>query len=289
MPDQLSPLDAASEGFRVMRREPWAVVYWIAVWALALVAIAVSKVFLGGPVAHGESRDALGVIRSYGPLATIFVPTLLALWVMNTATVYRAVLRPGEHGWHLFKLGEDEARIVVVIAAGAGALVLFGGAPAYLLLVLFNPIFLAAPNLNWLIAVVGAVATVCVEIWIAVRFSLAPVQTFAERAFPAGAYWGFTRGGFWRLLGAYALVVLEVAIFFVAFVVIGLIAEPAFAAVLSWQGPRVLRLVVILGILVPIAAVSSGVAFVVPSALICGCQAYAYRAISGRKAAAEAA
>jgi hypothetical protein len=280
-----SSIEAATEGFRVMRREPKAVAYWIAVWAVALVAVATSKALLGGPVARGASHDAAGVIKSYGPLATIFVPTLLALWVMNTATVYRAVLTPGEHGWHLFKLGADEARIAAVSALGAALLAVFGGVPAYLLLVLFNPLFLVAPGLKWVIAVAGAVTTVILEVWIAVRLSLAPVQTFAVRGFPFADYWEMTRGAAWKLLGAYALVVLEIAIFFTAFVLIGLVAEPLFANILAWQGPRAARLVLILGLLVPIAAVSSSAAFVIPSVLVCGCQAYAYRIITRRPAA----
>ena len=276
-----SPIDAALEGVRVMRREPLAVLYWIAVWALALAAIGAIKAAGGGPVARGDDHGALGIIHSYGPLAMILVPALLALWVMNTATVYRAVLTPGEHGWHLFKLGIDEARIAVVSAAGTVLLVLFGGVPAYLLFVLFSPIFAAAPALNWMIAFVGALITVALEIWIAVRFSLAPVETFASASFPLAAYWGLTRGRFWRLLGAYALVALEIALFFVLFAIVGLLAEPLFNfVVMHWHGPQVLRLIVILGVLVPIAAISSGVAFVGPSILICGCQAYAYRAIA---------
>jgi len=276
-----SPLDAAFEGVRVVRREPRAVLYWIAVWALAIAAIGAIKA-ASGPVTHtGAARNAVQVIRSYGPFAAVLIPTLLALWVMNTATVYRAVLRPGEHGWHLFKLGAEEARVAVINAVGTVLLVLFGGVPAYLLFVLFSPIFAAAPGLNWMIAFVGALITVALEIWIAVRFSLAPVETFASASFPLAAYWGLTRRRFWRLLGAYALVALEIALFFVLFAIVGLLAEPLFNfVVMHWHGPQVLRLIVILGVLVPIAAISSGVAFVGPSILICGCQAYAYRAIA---------
>jgi hypothetical protein len=173
----------------------------------------------------------------------------------------------------------------VVNAVGGLALVIFGGVPAYLLFVLFSPIFIAAPGLNWMIAFVGALVTVGLEVWIAVRFSLAPVETFASSSFPLAAYWGLTRGRFWRLLGAYALVALEIAAFIVLFGVIGLLAEPLFASVLGWHGPKLARLVVILGLLVPIAAISSGVAFVAPSILICGCQAYAYKAIARAQAA----
>ena len=281
---RFSPVDAALEGLRVVRREPWAVLYWIAVWALALAAIGAIKAVGGGPVARGSPRDTLGVIRSYGPLGMILVPSLLALWVMNTATVYRCVLRPGEHGWHLFKLGADEARIAVVSAVGSVLLIIFGGAPAFLLFVLFNPIFAAAPGLNWMIAFAGAVATVCLEIWIAVRFSLAPVETFAEERFPIAAYWRFTRGSFWRLFAAYLLVVAEIIAFLLMFAILGWLVGVATALAIDWHGPDLARRLVLLA-LVPVLALMGAVLLVGPSVLICGCQAYVYKAIRAARAA----
>ena len=76
-----SPLEAASEGLRMMRREPKAVVYWIAVWALALAAIGVIKAWGAPAAAPGTARGAIGLVRSFGPLAVVLVPTLLALGV----------------------------------------------------------------------------------------------------------------------------------------------------------------------------------------------------------------
>jgi hypothetical protein len=282
-----SPVAAASEGLRMMRREPMAVLYWIAVWALALTAVGVIKA-LGGAPARGVARDTGDLVRSFGPLAPVLIPILLALWVMNTATVYRAVLRPGEHGWHLFKLGAEEARIAVVNAVGTGLILLLGGAPAYLLLVLFEPIFVAAPNLNWYIAVTGTITTVCLEIWIAVRFSLAPVETFAEKRFPLDTYWPLTRGHFWRLFASYFIVVLEIALFLVLFALIGLIFGLLVETALAWRGPDLARRLLLL-CLVPIAALLGAVLLVVPSALICACQGYAYRAIVAPRALARAA
>ncbi len=283
-----SPVDAALEGLRVVRREPWAVVYWIAVWALALAAIGAIKALGGGPVARGSARDTLGVIRSYGPLGLVLVPTLLALWVMNTATVYRAVLRPGEHGWHLFKLGADEARIAVVSAVGTVLLLVFGGAPTFLLFVLFNPIFMAAPHLNWFIAIVGALATVCIEIWIAVRFSLAPVETFAEERFPLGAYWRFTRNNFWRIFASYLVVVIEIIGFLLVLAIVGWAVGIATAVILDWHGPDLARRLLLLG-LVPVLALMGAALLVGPSVLICGCQAYLYRTIRAARDRAAAA
>ena len=217
----------------------------------------------------------------------VLAPTVLVLWVMTTATVYRAVLRPGEHGWHLFKLGPDEARIAVLSAAETVILALLGGVPAYLLLVLLNPIFVVAPGFNKVTAVVGFVGTVVINIWLAVRLSLVPVQTFAERGFPFAAYWGFARGRFWRMLLAYTLVALEVLAFLVVSVVVGLVFGALAEAAIHWQGAALLRRVA-LWVLVAVLALLTAVVWVTPAILICGCQAFVYRAITGEARRAPA-
>jgi hypothetical protein len=278
---RFSTADAALEGLRVIKREPMAVVYWVAVWAVALAIIATVRLATGSPTA-AHSTEIVGVIRRYGPLAIVLAPTVLALWIMTTATVYRAVLRPGEHGWHLFKLGPDEARIAILSALETVVLGLLGGVPAYLLLVLLNPIFELAPSLNRLTTVVGFVATILIDMWIAVRLSLAPAQTFAQRGFPFGDYWGFARGRYWRLLASYALVALEVLAFLLLSVIVGLVFGTLTEAVINWHDPGLLRRIV-LWVLVPILAILTAIVWVVPLILICGCQAYAYRTIAAAR------
>jgi len=278
---RFSTADAALEGLRVIKREPMAVVYWVAVWAVALAIIAIVRLATGSPTA-AHSTDIVGVIRRYGPLAVVLAPTVLALWIMTTATVYRAVLRPGEHGWHLFKLGPDEARIAILSALETVLLGLLGGVPAYLLLVLLNPIFELAPGLNRLTTVVGFVATILIDMWIAVRLSLAPAQTFSQRGFPFGEYWGFARGRYWRLLASYALVALEVLAFLLLSVIVGLVFGTLTEAVINWHDPGLLRRIV-LWVLVPVLAILTAIVWVVPLILICGCQAYAYRTIDAER------
>lgn len=275
---RFSPLDAALEGLRVVRREPRAVVYWIAVWAIALVLIAVARLTTGAP-AHAQGTGELAALRRFGPLAVVLAPTVLILWVMTSAIVYRAVLRPGEHGWHLFKLGPDEARIAVLSAIGTVLLTLLGGAPAYLLLVLLNPIFEVAPGMSRVTAMVGFVTTILIDSWIAVRLSLVPVQTFAEQGFPFGRYWGFTRGHYWRLLAGYILVAGEVLAFLALSLVVGVIFGAFAAAALQWRDAGLLRPIA-LWALVAVLAVLTAVAWVVPAVLINGFQAYAYRSIA---------
>ena len=276
---RFSSVDAALEGIRVMRREPLAVVYWVAIWAVALTAVAAIR-FLTGAVtpAHGAPSE-LSVFQRYGPWAIVLTPILFALWTMTTASVYRAVLRPGEHGWHLFKLGPDEARIAVLSVLETVLIALLGGVPAYLLFVLLNPIFEFAPGLNQATTVFGFVATILIDMWLAVRLSLAPVQTFYEHGFPFGDYWGLARGRYWRLLGGYSLVALEV----LAFLAVSLLIGGAFTAfaesVAHWQGGGLFKRV-LLWALVPTAAILFGIFWVAPLTLICGAQAYAYRMIA---------
>ena len=269
----------------MMRREPKAVIYWIAVWALALAAIGVIEAW-GAPATVGGAGGAAGLIRRLGPLAVVLVPTLLALGVMNTATVYRAVLQPNEHGWHLFKLGYEEARIAVVHFVGGTLIFLatlllwyFLPGPASLLFYLASPLSSVVPGHVQLIAALGATATVLLEVWVAVRFSLAPVESFAQRRFPLAAYWSLTRGQFWRLLAAYLLVFLEVAVFLVLFAVVGLLLGVTINAVSAWRGPDLARRGALLA-LAPVVAILGAALLVAPATLICACQAFAYRAIA---------
>jgi hypothetical protein len=275
-----SPVDAALEGLRVVRREPMAVAYWVAVWAVVLTLIAVLRLFTGALTPAVGPADEYAAIRRFGPLAILLAPTLLVLWVMTTATVYRAVLRPGEHGWHLLKLGPDEARIAVLSAAETLLLALLGGVPAYLLLVVLNPIFELWPAFNRVIAVVGFLGTVAIDIWLAVRLSLTPVQTFAARGFPFQAYWGLGRGRFWRMLLSYTLVALELLAFLAATVVVAAVFGWLAESAAQWRGGGVVRRAV-LWLLVPVGALLIAAGWVVPIILTCGCQAYVYRAVGG--------
>jgi hypothetical protein len=284
-----SPAEAAFEGVRVARREPGAVIYWVFVWALALAAIGVIKAVGGGPVAHGARRDTIGLIRSYGPLALILVPSLLALWVMNIASVYRAVLRPGEHGWRLFKLGDDEARIAIVSAAGALLIAVFGGVPAYLLFVIFTPVFEAAPGLNPQIAFAGALATIILDVFIVTRFSLVAVQTFAERKFHVSTYWPLTKGEALPLFLSYLIVVGEILLVALVLVlVVGWAPQALMAAAEGWKGPSIWRRVLLLALAL-FGAAQAAMFFVALTVLPGGCQAFAYRAISEARRAQEAA
>ncbi|MEO8926839.1 MAG: hypothetical protein ABI306_06710 [Caulobacteraceae bacterium] len=276
-------LGAASEGFAVMRREPKAVLSWIAVWVLALVGVGVlaAVTMEAGGGSHVAAKGLLGLVRRFGPFWPFSVTALLVLWILNTATVFRAVIRPQEHGWHLFKFGPDEARLAVVTAAGVALVIVFGGVPALVLFFLIRPVFGLFPGFGHLTIDAGAIATVCLEIWIAVRLSLTAVHTFAEGRFHVVGYWRLTRGYFWRLLVSYLIVLIEVVGCFLALGVLLVIFSAVAAAIGAPHGADLLKRALLLALVV-VPALFTAALFVVLSTVVSACQAHVYRAITAR-------
>lgn len=276
-----SPTAAALEGFRVIRREPKAVLVWAALWVVVLSMISLIKAVTGNVASLNapSHRSSMEILESFGPLAAVLVPALLALSVVTTAAVYRAVLRPHEKSWFFMRLGMDEVRLGVMTAIASVLVLVLGGVPASVLLFLLNPILAAVPTFARYIAIGGAVVTVALEIWIAVRLSLIAVETFAEKRFHLTAYWPLARGYFWRLLWAYILVGLE----FLAFLLISFLAVLLFGVVQGWigdpQGADILRRGLLLGMAGVLAAFAA-ILLVIPSILVSACQAYAFRAFA---------
>ncbi|MGH6985475.1 MAG: hypothetical protein ACRED9_01375 [Caulobacteraceae bacterium] len=263
-----------------MRREPKAVAGWILVWLLALVVLGVlefATAGLAGPVMR-RGGGVLGLVERFGPLWPLVVPTLLVLWIMTAATVFRAVMRPDEHGWALFRLGQDEGRLAVITAVGFALVVLFGSGPALVLWLLSKPVLFLAPALDrWTVAG-GTAATLALEIWIAVRLSLVPVHTFAEGRFHVVGYWRLTERCFWRLSASYVLVFLQIAFFLLVLGVAAVALGRAAVAVASL--PRAdLAARIIAGALIFGVGFVSAMLFVVPSTLLGACQARAYQTI----------
>jgi hypothetical protein len=273
-----APTRAALEGWRLIRREPAAAMVWIALWlgAFLLTAFLVAT---GAPVAavgQGGYRTLQDIADRFGPLAAVSIPMFLLVWATTTVAVYRAVLRPHERRFFFLRLGVDEGRLAVMTVSSFILVLLFGGAPAYLVLVLADPLMRALPDMARDIATLGAVATVMVEIWLGVRLSLISVETFAERRFHLTAYWPLARGRFWYLLGCY---------FFCFLIMFGLsIAYFVVASIVWWManpelgaGDLVRRtsLLGLAGVLATLTAAFS----MLTLTIFCGCQAFAFRAI----------
>ena len=270
---------AALEGYRLIRREPRAALAWMLLWLAVVVATALA-VATGPPVGltHGRAHSSPDdIVRKFGPAAPFLILLFLVVWASTTVAAYRSVLRPQDRRYFFLRLGLDELRLAIMTVASAILILLFGGAPAYLLLVLADPLMRAVPTLARDIARVGALLTVCVDVWLGVRLSLIAVETVAERRFHLSAYWPVTRGRFWYLLLCYAICFLLVfgltTLLFVAGGVLVSFANLDLAAGNVWRRTGVL------GIAALLAVLTAGF-LMLSLTIFCACQAYAFRFIA---------
>jgi hypothetical protein len=269
---------AATEGFRVMRREPFAVVAWTFVWIGALLLTAVI-VATGPRVVVGDAAagsDLLALVEHFGVRAVLVFPIWIATWAAITTAICRAVFDPDHRAIFHLHLGKAELRIalIYVVTALAAPIVvtpiLIGGG------LVAKPFFDAAPTMASEIGAVGYLATVCLLSWLFVRLSLITIETFAEGRIHVTAYWPLTRGRFWYLLLAYVFV------FLIAFIVVLVVAFVVAFAV----GPELLLPATSMS---PAAAAASlalkvgvpALLFMMTTVLALSCQAYAYRVIAG--------
>lgn len=270
---------AALEGYRLIRREPQAAMVWMLLW-LAVVVATTLAVATGPPVvlAHGRAYSSPDdIVRKFGPAAPLLILLFLVVWASTTVAAYRSVLRPQDRRFFFLRLGVDELRLAIMTVASAMLILVFGGAPAYLLLVLADPLMRALPTLARDIARVGALLTVCVDVWLGVRLSLIAVETVAERRFHLSAYWPLTRGRFWYLLACYVLCFVMVfgltTLLFVAGGVLVSLANLDLAAGNLWRRTSVL------GIAALLAVLTAGF-LMLSLTIFCACQAYAFRVIA---------
>jgi hypothetical protein len=234
---EVSVSRALGEGFGLIRRYPGALVAWAAVYVvlgvlpqlgiLSLMAPAWGEMVrnAGAPSALPGGLEAQARIAQIQPLTLL---TSVASQTLLLAAAYRAVLFPEDRGLFFLRLGRRELWL------GLNLLVLYIGlALAMVLAVLPLALIagvLAALTRGGAIMVLFAVVLVpvflCVAIWIALRFSLAPVMTFADGRFRLFESWSATRGhaGQMFLVGLVIAViafVVEAALGLIAFMALG--------------------------------------------------------------------
>ena len=261
-----SPFAAALEGVRVIRREPMAVLSWVCLWLAIPIIAGVLLAFFAPHAALPGGGGIRALTRQSGWAVSLLFTIFICLWIMTTASVYRAVLRSDEHGWHLFKLGPDEARVAAITTFSTIIALPLGSATAYLVYLMTQPVLLLAPGFpQWLVEG-GALATVALEGWIAVRVSLSTVYTFDTHRYHLVSYWDITQTHFWRLLLVYLLVGLQIV----------------FILLFDLVATGLLHMSMV-GRLEPVAMIISGllklVEFVLIWVIFCASQAAAYKAI----------
>ncbi|MBA3048744.1 MAG: hypothetical protein KKG54_14445 [Alphaproteobacteria bacterium] len=206
-----SATDAAFEGFRVVRRQPMALIFWalfyLVVMVAALAMVGGSVIGLMGAAETLEQsgatsfEDVMPVLSGYMAIFAVILPVSLIASAMIYAAVARAVLRPSESAFGYLRLGMDEVRVLVVSIV---LTILF----IVLSFVVFGIVGMVAgmsaaadmPAL-WLVVVLLVCAAIALFIWLAVRLSLAIPITMAERRIAIFDSFAVTKGRFWPLLG----------------------------------------------------------------------------------------
>lgn len=280
---RFSPVTAATEGFRVMRREPVAVAVWTLLWAGTLMAIAALKPKTAGLDVLARSRThwtLQEILVDFGPLGVAFIIALATTATVTTTAVFRVVFRPEERSGFFLRFGMDELRLTIMAVVTFVLLLLFGGVPFSALFFLFTPFFAAVPTMAKDIAFVGSIVSVVLEIWVGVRLSLIAAETFAERRFHLSAYWPLARGRFWRLLASYIVV-------FVCWLPISILIGSIGGVVALWALSTVrvdvaltaMERSTLLGF-AALEAVLAGAAAMMLTLLVGACQAYCFRALA---------
>lgn len=213
---EFSATDAALEGFRITRERPRDVAVWAGFIFICSLAATVLAILLAGESINtfrtlqenrGET-DPTEILNRLAPLAPVGLllgPLALLYSAMLSCAVFRAVLRPGEGGPGLLRLGGDELRVALatlvlfLLAVGVG----IGLSIALIALIAAGAA--AGGGLAVLISIVAVIATFCAVIWITVRLSMALPMTFYEKRVRVFESWRLTKGRFWPLFGMYLL------------------------------------------------------------------------------------
>lgn len=210
--------DAAFEGFRLVRRNPMALVAWTLLYAVVSLASLFAMSRAIGPItAWGERMEALeaqspsatpeqvmSAFQGFGEVMLSLawlLPVSLIVTAMLMAAVARAVLNPRAGGFGYLRLGMDEVRVfVVTFVLGILAFVAWMALVA-LVVILAGIAGATGADWMWLFVVLGGFAGVAAIIWLYVRLSLAVPITVAENRFAFFDSFAVTRGRFWSLFG----------------------------------------------------------------------------------------
>jgi hypothetical protein len=216
------PTEAVFAGFRFVRERPAALMIWSA-FLLVVIAAAVLAMFDLG----GDQMTALMTASQTTPIdpaqisklsqavlpASSFAFLLVVVFgsVLVTA-ILRVQLEPGVHPWGGLRFGGDELRLLGANLAVLLAL-FFAELGLGLVAGLVGVVGLRAP-----VMLVGVLLILALQ----VRLSLAPVVAMVEKRIALGRSWALTGKGFWRLLGAYVLLVaIAIVILFLIVILFG--------------------------------------------------------------------
>lgn len=232
-----SATDAAFEGFRLVRRNPLAIVAWALLYAVISLASLLATNIAAEPLATWfEAAEALEgvttpsqaeIMTMLQPMLAVLarmawlIPLSLAISAILSAAVTRGVLTPQAGGFGYLRAGMDEWRVfVVTLVLGVLASLLIA-VSVVLVSVAIGIATVSGAAWGFLVAFVVMLATIALGIWLAVRLSLAVPMTVAEKRYAIFDSFVLTRGRFWPMLGMAIIVgVMAIIISLLASIVI---------------------------------------------------------------------
>lgn len=215
---KFSATDAAFEGFRLVRRNPMALIAWTLLYLAVTLAQIGAMGRMGSGIAEmervGEAmeanppqtfQDLMPIFQAYGEMMSgmsWIMPLSLLVSVVLSAAVARGVIFPKAGGaFGYLRISMDEVRVAVVtlviaILTGLISVVAFLGAG-----IAGGVAVATLEGWGWLVTVLLMIAAVCFIVWLAVRWSLAVPITIAEKRIALFDSFRMTKGRFWSLLG----------------------------------------------------------------------------------------
>jgi hypothetical protein len=232
---QLSVTDAALEGFRIPREQPRALLWWIGfqiltslVTGLGVLLVAPDAMrALQTPIDLANPNASLDMMRRVMPIYTVILPIGLLVQSVSCAAIYRIVLGRGDARFGYMRLGADELRLSILsfIYIGVAFFAVFGVTLAASAISMLGRGLPA--GIGILVSLAAYVAGLACLLALAIRLSLAPVQTFAEKRVAVFDSWSLTKGRFWQMFVIYAV---AFAAFVLVFILMLLAASMALGA-----------------------------------------------------------
>jgi hypothetical protein len=233
---RFNAVDAATEGFRVTREHPLTLLAWGLVMLVVNVGLQAWLLASGfgpdamtAPAANLSPEEAIQRVRTLIPFVGVALLVGVPMNVLLVTAVIRAVLEPAQSRLAYLRVGADELRqlgllllillvsFVYIVALEIGTILALAALSA-----------VAGGVAGGLLKAAVVVAAVIALLYPAVRLSLAPAMTFADRRISLFRSWAMTRGQFWGLFGAYVLAaILALLVSLLALLIVGAVAAAA--------------------------------------------------------------
>jgi len=231
--------DAATAGWRTIRRQPFSVLVWGLLMAILVgllfvafgggMASTIGAMIAAGPtgVTPAEVFSLIG--GAFGFIFLLIVGVQLLDLVLRAAAI-RAVLEPDAHNYAYMRVGGQEGWLLAaslvfwLVLLGAnlamniplGIIAIASTVGSIAASSQGSPDFGAAAGFAG-IRIVGQLIIAAVSIWLWLRLSLGVVTTFHERQFRLFESWAMTRGHVLRMFLTMLLVVLMLVAIYIVF------------------------------------------------------------------------